>query len=628
MSGIAGIVNLDGAPVDRRLLRRMTAYLARRGPDALATWSDGHVGLGHTLLRTTDTSASERQPCTLDGRVWIASDARVDGRSDLTRRLESLGCGDLAAATDVDLILHAYGVWGEGCVEHLIGDFAFAIWDQRRGRLFCARDHFGVKPFYYAQVRDCFVFSNTLAAVRLHPSIPDELNELAIGDFLLFGFNQEPTTTSFADVHRLAPAHCLSVSPQGTRARRYWTLPTDGQIRYRRSRDYVEQFDELLRAAVGDRLRTERAGVWMSGGLDSTAITATAQTLLTAQSASPDLRAYTVVFDHLFPDDERRYTRVAADALEIPVQYLLADEYGPFDGWDQPELLTPEPIDDPFLLLRRNQLRQAAAHAPLLLSGDGGDEVLWRSDLLDLVGRMRPWLLCADVACAVFRHRRRPSLGLRAKLESRRHDGRAVAGYPRWLDAAFARRLRLPARWEALSGRRTTPSPHPRRPEAYRRLTSVLWSSCFEWSDPGVTGVAVEVRYPFLDVRLVGYLLAIPPIPWCHDKTLLRVTMRGMLPEPVRLRPKTPLAGDPLQAHLRRPRGEWVDRFAPTPELSRYVDRKAVPPVTGSVCERDDSWANLRPLCLSHWLTHGRHVQHPPEDATNDHDQVECREAG
>src|SRR5205814_3811924 len=140
---IVGIINLDGAPVDRPLLERMTDFLAFRGPDAKSVWSDGHVGLGHTMLRTTWESENEQQPCSLDGRVWITADARVDGRADLVRLLAAKGRDVLKGATDPQLILHAYDAWGEGCVQHLIGDFAFAIWDRDRQRLFCARDQLG-----------------------------------------------------------------------------------------------------------------------------------------------------------------------------------------------------------------------------------------------------------------------------------------------------------------------------------------------------------------------------------------------------------------------------------------------------------------------------------------------------
>ena len=203
MSGIVGILNLDGSPVDHSLLRRLADYLTFRGPEAQEIWSQGPVGLGHAWLRTAEDTRPDTQPLSLDGQVWIVADARIDGRAELRQQLSSCGCHDLEEVPDAELILHSYLIWGEKCVKHLLGDFAVAIWDGPQRQLFCARDHFGIKPFYYAQVGNRLVFSNTLDCVRLHPQVSDKLNDLALGDFLLFDFNQDQSTTTFADIRRL-----------------------------------------------------------------------------------------------------------------------------------------------------------------------------------------------------------------------------------------------------------------------------------------------------------------------------------------------------------------------------------------------------------------------------------------
>ena len=294
MSGIVGIVHFDGMPVDRHLLRRMADFMAFRGPDAQEIWIDGNVGFGHALLKTTDDSERERQPFTLDGQVRIVSDARVDARSELIAKLKAKGHEDLSSgAEDVELILRAYQVWDENCVEHLLGDFAFAIWDGPRQRLFCARDHLGVKPLFYAYIGQRLIFSNTLGCIRQHPAVSDKLNDLAIADFLLFDVNQDKATTTFADIQRLQPAHTAMWSGSGLRLQRYWTLPIDEPIYYRRHQDYVDRFRELLRQAVGDRIRTNRVGIFMSGGLDSTTLAASAHGLLSARSGDSGVRAFT-----------------------------------------------------------------------------------------------------------------------------------------------------------------------------------------------------------------------------------------------------------------------------------------------------------------------------------------------
>jgi asparagine synthase (glutamine-hydrolysing) len=614
MSGIGGLVSLDGAPVDERLLRQMTDSLRDRGPDRQKIWLDGPVGFGHTLLCTTVESENEEQPASLDGRVWITADARVDGRADLVEQLASRGCRPLRAASDVQLILHAYQAWGEDCVEHLLGDFAFAIWDRPARRLFCARDHFGIKPFYYAQIQDGLVFSNSLDCVRLHPGVGDALNELAIGDFLLFGFNQDPTTTTFADVRRLRAAHSLTCGEGSLRPRRYWTLPTDGRVRYRRSHEYVDRFNELLRAAVDDRLRMNDVGVSMSGGLDSTSLAATAHLVLSKRGIPFDLRAHTIVYDTLIPDEERYYAGVAAKALGVWPRYIVADGYRPFDGWDQPELWTPEPTDDPFLFMRAQQLRQAASHSRVLLSGEGGDEVMWPSSVADLVGRMRLLELGSGIARSLLLHGRRPAVGLRLTVNTwlGRRTQHPPYPYPGWLNRAFAERLGLRVRWKHMVDAELA-CDHPLRPEAHRRLATVTWPWYFESCDPGVTRIPIESRYPFLDLRLVSYLLAIPPMPWCIDKQLLREAMRGTLPEPVRLRRKQPLADDPLRAQLRQSGAQRLDRFDSTPDLAQYVDRTALGLLDGG-CNGHDPWLDARPLSLNCWLRSVHRVASPRRD--------------
>jgi asparagine synthase (glutamine-hydrolysing) len=222
MSGITGLFNRDGAPVDRMLLQQMTGRMAYRGPDAQELWSSGQIGFGHAMLRTTEESLRERQPCSLDGEVWITADARVDGRRELIRKLGPAFRSELEDATDPQLILHAYREWAEDCVLHVLGDFSFAIWDGPRKRLFCARDPMGVKPFYYSLSGDTVLFSNTFDSLKAHPQVSCEVNEQAIADFLLTGLNQELGTTGLRDVLALPPAHTLTADARGLRTHRYW----------------------------------------------------------------------------------------------------------------------------------------------------------------------------------------------------------------------------------------------------------------------------------------------------------------------------------------------------------------------------------------------------------------------
>jgi asparagine synthase (glutamine-hydrolysing) len=606
MSGIVGIFRRDGAPVERSLLRSLTHFLSYRGPDAREVWSDGPVGFGHTMLRTTDESSNERQPASLDGRFCITADARLDDRAELETKLDRAERRVRRNAPDAELILHAYAAWGEECVRHLRGDFAFAIWDARRRSLFCARDHFGVKPFYYSDLADLFLFSNTLDCVRIHPEVSDDFNEAAIADFLLFGLNYDVASTTFGDVRRLPPAHFLTVSPEVLRIERYWSAPTDGRIRYHRDDDYIEHFQVLLRAAVADRLRTDRAAVFLSGGLDSSSVAATARELAARSSAPVDLCAFTVTYESLFADSDGEHARQAAQFLGMPIRCLPMDGLQPFERWDDPKLSCPEPVDDPFLAGLFDQFGAIATDYRVVLSGEGIDNLMhfqmWPY-VQDLC-RNRDWRrLLTDVPRYLWL-RPFPWKGIRHRV-GRLFAGSGGPGVPRWIAPDFARRMNLEERWRDCGS--VCPSAgHPLLPKAHASLSLPQWSRMFELEDSGLTRCPVEVRYPFLDLRIVNYVLALPPFPWAFEKKLLREAMGGRLPESVRLRPKTPWTGDTLTGTLQRAT-ESFDKVRWCEDFERYVDLSALPE---AFAEKDPERAGgaIRPLCFNFWLQSARRI--------------------
>jgi asparagine synthase (glutamine-hydrolysing) len=595
MSGIAGIVNLDQAPVDPRLLRRLTDFLAFRGPDAQETWMDRHVGFAHTALWTTFESERERQPSSLDGQVWITADARVDGRADMIPQLESQGRTKLAEATDSELILHAYHAWGESCVEHLIGDFAFAIWDGRERRLFCARDHLGVKPFYYAQVGNCVIFSNTLDCLRQHPAVSDKLNEAAIADFLLSGVNEDPSTTTFANIQRLPPAHTATWSPAGVRIRRYWTLPIDDLVHYPRPQDYADRFLELLRVAVRDRLRTKRLGIFMSGGLDSPGLAVAACDLLRERPGTFSVEACTTVYDRLIPHQERYYAGLVARHLGIPIRFYARGQEI-LTPWDEQSLSpTPEPVANPFTDTWEVEFRkEVASRSRVFFYGDGPDEALtcdWRAHLATLVQERRWHRLLPDFWYHVVGHPRIPFVG---RVRHWR-QGYRKPSFPAWLNADFASRLRLRERWEELQS--GLPPVHPTRPRGYRAMSTSLYPASFESYDILSSRTSSEVRYPYLDLRIVRFLLSVPAIPWCCDKYLLRRALAGALPRQVARRPKAPLAKDPSYERARR---SGMPKFPVDKALSWYTSPDLIPQSVGKNIE--DFRANMLPIGLAYWL--------------------------
>ncbi len=386
MSGIVGIYNMDGEPVDRGLLQHMTDFMTFRGPDEQAIWLDGPVGFGHTMLRTTDEAQYEHQPFTLDGEVWITADCRVDGRAELIDKLGEKNNLRLAKVTDVELILRSYHKWGEECVQHLIGDWAFAIWDNRQKRLFCARDQLGVKPFYYSRIGNTFIFSNTLNCIRQHPKISNTLNEAAMGDFLLFSMNYNVETSIFLDIQKLPGAHTMVITTEGGKyICRYWTLPVPEIIRYKRNQDYIDHFKEVMDLAVADRIRNtnEKIALFYSGGLDSNIVASSALEVARKTNQPLDLQGFVTIYKSLIPDEEEYYSSIAAKALGMPVHYFAADNIKLYEGWDGTvDFKMPEPDNNPLRKVFLDHATRIATHSRVLLTGDGGDEILQPSTKL------------------------------------------------------------------------------------------------------------------------------------------------------------------------------------------------------------------------------------------------------
>ncbi len=606
MSGFIGVFNADGAPVDSELLERMTRSLTFRGPDAHAVWCQGSVGFGHTLFRTTWEARYERQPFTLDQQVWIVADARVDAREDLVREL---GCGHdpaLNRTPDVELILRAYFKWGEACLDHMIGDFSFAIWDVRLRRLFCARDHFGVKLFYYAWIGATFIFSNTIAALRLHPEVTNRLNERAIGDFFLFDCNRTLDTTFFADIQKLPAAHQLTVVDTGLKRRKYWQLAAPESVFFRREEECVEGFRERLDQAVADRLRIGKVAISFSGGLDSTNMALAARNVAHRRSQQTDLKAFTLVYDNVIPDNERHYSGVAARSLNIPIDYLCADSYQPYDGWSELPCYQPEPVHDPRLIGNINFYKVCSDYGAVLLYGQGADEIFRSVRLSTQLRYQGLSQALTDFYRSIFRHHVFPHLGtgiIGRFKKSVRLGIIPTATFPDWLRPEFARRLSLVDRWRIRRSQTIDPLDALATPPE-RRFIAPLWDYLLSNCDIGQHRVTVETRLPYLDLRVIAFGLSLPNMPWSCDKHLLR-RLAATLPKEITSRPKTGLRGDPVARNLQRNK-ELLLKLAELPLVPLLEEMICVDRWRKTLRETSFEtwplWESLRVVSLNYWL--------------------------
>lgn len=597
MSGFIGILNTDQAPVDSELLNRLTDSLTFRGPHGRAVWCQGSVGFGHTLLRTTWEARHERQPFTLDQQVWIVADARVDAREDLVR---DLGYGhDLALnqTPDVELILRAYLKWGEACLDHMIGDFSFAIWDGRSRKLFCARDRFGVKLFYYAWTGTIFIFSNTIAALRSHPEVTNRLNERTLGDFLLFDCNWSLDTTFFADIQKLPAAHKLTLGDTGLKRRKYWQLGVPERASFRREEECVDGFRERLDQAVSDRLRTGKVAIAFSGGLDSTNMALAARNIVHRHSHQTDLKAFTTVYENLIPDKERHYSQLAAQSLNIPVHHLCADSNQPYYRWSELLCYQPEPRHDPMSI--GDFYRICSDHGVVLLEGSGGDEIFRSPKLLTQLRYQGPSRALMDFCRSIFRHHVFPPLGTGIIGRFRKLMRGGISQrptFPEWLRPEFVQRLSLVDRWQICESETIDPLDAFTTPTAW--FIAPLWDRHLSHSDIGQHGVPIEIRFPYLDLRVVAFVLSLPKMPWSCNKHLLR-RLGASLPSEITSRPKTPLCGDPLARSLQN-NNELLLKLAQLPLVPLLEEMICVGRWRKALGET--LWESLRVVTLNYWL--------------------------
>ena len=330
MSGICGLVGAPTPIASRDRLAAMMQCLAHRGPDAQRSWCDRSVALGHLMLRSTTESLHEELPWQHSAsRHVITVDARIDNRQELLGalgiRLES-DC----ITPDSQIILLAYLKWGKACLERLLGDFAFAIWDPSEQTLFCARDHLGIRPFYYCLDSERFVFASSAVAVANGLDQPARLNERRVADYLLMemeGIDQ--TVTFYKDIHRLPPA-CQSTYCRGQLSiNNYWNTETLTELKLGSDLDYQDALREVFNSSVMRSLRSQHpVASMLSGGIDSSVIVGTAAKLHSdGRTTGTGFLSRTVsqISDDEAGDSESACIRAVVERCGVPAVLLRSD---------------------------------------------------------------------------------------------------------------------------------------------------------------------------------------------------------------------------------------------------------------------------------------------------------------
>ncbi len=603
MCGIAGVCAAPRAGASPRTVRAMCEALAHRGPDdegyawrgADGRWAQAagfepddaalpeapaSVVLGHRRLAILDPSAAGHQPmASADRRVWITYNGELYNFIELRQELTQAGDA-FTTASDTEVVLAAYRRWGAECLHRFNGMWAFALWDEARGRLLCARDRLGVKPFYYRWDGQRLWFASEIKALLAVPGTPRRPDEQTVFHYLSegFGYTDNTDRTFFEDIRQLPPGCVLELSQGQLTVTRYWELPA-GEIRISAEEAAIE-FRRLFLDAVRVRLRADTVvGSTLSGGLDSSAVTCAALSL----SAQRPWPVFSSTFEGL-ASDERCYAALIADRAGVQPHWVSP---GPEACWQALPRIVAQ-MEEPFTHLNAvtlwHLLREAhQAGVRVVLNGHGGDEALagYRKDTVfrcaDLLRQGRWAALGAELdAARRLEGTRRAELVLasagliaRRAVPDRLKDAvRRVPGYAAWrlshLQPAFVRR----AQDYVHAPRRQTSFLAESAEMSYRLYPIPGWLRA---EDRLGMAQAVESRSPFLDYRLVEFCLRLPgevKLRGGVRKRLLREAVGDLLPSAIRDRQDKMGFPTPVESWLRTAYRERVRALLASPEFA------------------------------------------------------------
>lgn len=646
MSAIIGIVDLEHRRDIADDLSRMSRPIEHRGPDGRGIWCRDGVGLGHLMLFATPESLHEKLPLhDLASGLTITADARIDNREDLRRQLQ-LSRHGRDVLTDAELILAAYKKWGEDSFDRLIGDFAIAIWEERRRRLVLARDHFGVKPLYYFSHGGRFIFSTEVKSLLALDDVPGHINADRIVSYLT-DFDLDIHTTSFKDIFRLPPSNFCVFDHRGVRISAYWQLDPDHETIRRNDDAYEEEFRHLFSEAVRCRLRTHgQTAVHLSGGLDSTSVACVAYELSDSLGVNRPF-AVSNRFQSDAAADESEFIEAVLKQYPFKHYYVEADRLGPLDDMRQAFTVEDEAFLGPNHFLVSGLADVAAENgARVVLGGIDGDTVVW-SDLnyyvSELVDRGEWSELIEHIRESVSLRYNPPDeivesvigslIGdeLRSKRPFPAVRGLIIASLKlptlRSLNKASWSRVLSAAKKSLQKGERTEyiadfitvrkQSRAPEKPRSVKGMQHWLLASHviaydFESSDRMHASRGLDMRQPFMDKRLVEYCYGLPldqKVRYGYDRFILRKSMVDTVPTQILRRSRKGNMAENFHKGLflrnRQQLTEVVGR-PHAPELSPFIDfEKLMSAVSLSVqvphADRESDSYIWRAVSLASW---------------------------
>lgn len=370
MCGIAGFTQLHRPGADpQALIRRMTVPLAPRGPDGEGFYLDEHVALGHRRLSIIDLAGGSQPMAIQNGRYQTVYNGEIYNYIELRADLERRGCV-FTTHSDTEVLLHQYALDGVDALRQFNGMFAMAIWDRDEQRLFLARDRMGVKPLYYSVCDGELLFASELKSLLAHPGVGRRLNRLSVSKYFTYGYVPTPHTI-FEGVYKLEPGYYLLFDRNGLQKRLYWDIPLeDNPLSERTVDEWAEDLRAVLRDAVVKRLRSDvPIGVFLSGGIDSSAVTA-----LAAQAAARQIKTFSIGFDES-SYDESPYARMVAERYGTDHHHEVLSAARTVSLLPDVMKILDEPFADASVVPTWLLSHFTAKSVKVALGGDGGDEL-------------------------------------------------------------------------------------------------------------------------------------------------------------------------------------------------------------------------------------------------------------
>jgi asparagine synthase (glutamine-hydrolysing) len=541
MCGIAGIVNLRGGPVLEQDLRNMCTVITHRGPDDEGFYFGTGVGLGMRRLSIIDLDSGRQPVSNEDGSVWVVFNGEIYNFQELRRQMSSRG-HVFSTRSDTETIVHLYEEFGNHCVDHLRGMFAFAIWDERRRKLLVARDRLGIKPLYYAEIGGSIVFASELKSILQLPGAGLDLNWSAVSH--LFSYLSTPSREAIVEgIHKLEPGHLLTASPGQTPViSPYWDVSFEPD--YGRDEDY---FVDGVRGLIEESVRLHMVsdvplGAFLSGGLDSSSIVATASRL----NQEP-MKTFSIGFDE--PQyNELEHARLVANLHGTDHRELMLGP-GALEELERLAWHLDEPFGDSSAIPTYMVSKLASEQVKVVLSGDGGDELFAGYDKYVVEQRERGnWSLPAPARSVMGAIGRTMPNGMRGRNFLRHWS---LTGAERYLDAVtLFRRDDMKALFRPEVFELLAPYEPWRAKASYLESGDRNWLSNLQGLDVKnylpldiLTKVdrmsmahSIETRVPLLDHKLVEFSATIPAemnLRGGTTKNILKKAMKGILPEQI-----------------------------------------------------------------------------------------------